>query len=408
MPSCLRAVLVFWIFHITVGMVVIEKEPSAATMNHFMNNPPVVSKLPVQSVLLESRNMEEAMNSEHVINQPKLKVNKLEMDQGSAAEPGSAVVEEESSVALDFMEQPVSKPNGCSTYGKWMIAVVSAPDHFAARKAIRVTWSSRAKAHGIPVKFFVGKIDPKKEDQDKINLKLLKEQNENDDMVRPDSFIESYHNLTAKAISIFQYGYRNCFNGLMKVDDDTFLNVDRLKWNLDQESDLTDLWGGDFFWNSPVVKNPEGRWFAYDQYPYEQWPVYANGPGFFLGRKGMARISEMVMKEDPRLDIRIDDAAVGVWLDGTSIRRKSFVVDCFRYQLRPWDAVWHNPVSSDEMYNLQGGEDVVLQACSPESVTGCLCSGSPHFSHEKNMECWHQTANNFYADVIPRMSHAVL
>merc|ERR1712196_197289 len=184
-----------------------------------MNKPTLEPKyvLHPQSLSLTTRNMEEAMNSEDVFSAaPKLKSKKekapaLENIEPEPAaepepepEPEPVAVEEESSTAsMDLMEQQ-GNSNGCSTYGKWMIAVVSSPNHFSARKAIRVTWGSRAKGHGIPVKFFVGKYDPTKPDAGEIKAKLEKEQTENNDMIRPDSFTESYHNLTAKAISIFQ------------------------------------------------------------------------------------------------------------------------------------------------------------------------------------------------------------
>jgi hypothetical protein len=54
-------------------------------------------------------------------------------------------------------------------------------------------------------------------------------------------------------------------------------------------------------------KDPGGRWFAYDQYPYEKWPSYANGPGIFLGQTALSYISS---NKESLNRIRVDDAAV--------------------------------------------------------------------------------------------------
>merc|ERR1711871_1756125 len=161
---------------------------------------------------------------------------------------------EVSGAGSDVMEMSTPPaPVECNNKGKWMIAVVSSPDHFKARKAIRSTWGAQARAMGITVKHFVGQIAPDNEERDSIEAHLAEE---GGDAVRATHFTESYHNLTSKALFIFEYARSNCYNGVMKVDDDTFLNVGRLKWFLDNNGNIKDLYFGNMMYDAPVVKKP--------------------------------------------------------------------------------------------------------------------------------------------------------
>merc|ERR1712113_621720 len=145
-----------------------------------------------------------------------------------------------------------------------MIGVVSSPDHFKARSAIRSTWGAEAKRMNIPVKFFVGELDQQKEGYKDIAAHLTSE----DDVVRVTGFTESYHNLTAKAISIFLFAKENDFSGVMKVDDDTFINVKYLQTLVGSQSKVEETFMGYLQDTAAVVKNPGSRWYTFDQYPH--------------------------------------------------------------------------------------------------------------------------------------------
>jgi len=217
------------------------------------------------------------------------------------------------------------------------------------------------------------------------------------DVIRFTDFVESYHNLTAKAIDIFDFGYRNSYAGVMKVDDDVYLRIPRLTAFLASNSDWENEWAGQFTESSYVVTDPSGRWYAYDQYPYEKWPTYCNGPGFFLGGRAIKYISE---NKKTLTRIRIDDAAVGVWLEHENLKKATMKVSFFDY-VTDEDAIWVNPVNAEEMRRLHTGERFTLDACRDEK-TACLCHGNPSFNSEQRNECWRVTGSNSYVDVIPR------
>jgi hypothetical protein len=132
-----------------------------------------------------------------------------------------------------------------------LIAVVTAPTHFYAREVIRNTWARDAKNAGIHVNFFMGKLPDDLPDRQKIETRLLGE----GDLIRSDSFVESYHNLTAKAISIINFASMNSYQGLLKVDDDSYVRVDHLTTFLGQFPDWSNLYSGQFVSGTSVVRH---------------------------------------------------------------------------------------------------------------------------------------------------------
>jgi len=273
-----------------------------------------------------------------------------------------------------------------------LIAVVSSPAHFRARESIRSTWGQDAANWGIDVKFFMGQL-PRGPNKEEHESRIRSET----DVVEFDDFTESYHNLTAKALDIFDYAYKTGFAGVMKVDDDTYVHIGRLSEFLTNNADWTNLYAGDFNENTYVVTDPKGRWYAFDQYPHEKWPAYANGPGYFLGSKGLKYISNNKMTL-PR--IRIDDAAAGVWLQDLGLNKVKMPVSFYNFQMN-YNAIWYNPVSAEEMPQLHNGDSVILRACTTEK-TACLCANNPGVSKEQYSNCWKATSSMGYEDVIPR------
>jgi len=281
------------------------------------------------------------------------------------------------------------KENG---YRRFMISVVSSPKHFLAREAIRQTWAADARSVGITVKFFIGQLP---EDQMNLNKKINEE---GDDVVRLTDFTENYHNLTAKALGIFGYAHEKCMTGVFKVDDDSYVRVNKLLEFLATQNDWNSLYAGVMVRDAPVFKDPNGRWYAYDQYPYETWPTYANGPGFFLGQKALGYISE---HRGELNKIRIDDAAVGVWTQPLQLSITSMTASIFEYHPNK-DAIFQNPVDAEEMIRLKNNEDFIPRACMDDQQYACLCWGNPNVSPQEFGECWDRAGRASYSDNVRR------
>eukprot|EP00299_Pterocystis_sp_00344_P014021 c6933_g1_i1.p1 GENE.c6933_g1_i1~~c6933_g1_i1.p1 ORF type:complete len:445 (+),score=124.54 c6933_g1_i1:151-1335(+) len=288
-------------------------------------------------------------------------------------------------VWYQFNQQKKVSCNGFD-HRKIMIGVISSPSHIVARDVIRNTWAKDAQAMGIEVKFFVGLTPPDKSD---LEAKLAKESN----LVRFDDFIENYHNLTAKAIDVFSYARDRCVAGLLKVDDDTLVRVPKLMSFLAQ-FELENLYSGNIIRSAPVIKNPQGRWYAYDQYPYDHWPTYANGPGFFLGRQALDRIADNRATINR---IRIDDSAVGVWTQEMNLNIVEMPASFFQYSPQN-DVVVQNPLEADEMLRAYKGEVFTPRACEVHRPFSCRCGGNPQSSNDQIPACWEAMGNSPYSD----------
>jgi len=276
-----------------------------------------------------------------------------------------------------------------------LIGVVTSPWHQNARKSIRETWGIEAAQLGIPVKFFIGRLSSSCSVSES---ELQEEATKYGDVVRLTEFTESYHNLTSKAIGIFEYGYDNGYRGVFKVDDDSYLRVHKLVRHLSSYPDLEHLFSGSFIRGNPVGRVPNTRWYAFDQYPHERYPPYTNGPGFFLGRSGLQYIAT---NKNTLNRIRVDDAAVGVWMQDLGGMHQA-TMDASSFSYHPsGSSIWVGPLSAKEMLKIHSGAYFTPEVCN-DSDKGCMCHGNPRFSGHEVSQCWERFANSPYKDYIPR------
>jgi hypothetical protein len=295
-----------------------------------------------------------------------------------------------------------------------LIGVITAPGHVRARDAIRRVWqsyltSNRISAsdiNGASLKFFIGELSANATAEG-LGEKLEKEATENGDIVRLTGFTEHYFNLTRKTISVISWARQNGYSNLFKVDDDTFLRVDNLLALLKMEMRPQFIYAGSFVSDTPVMDNPESKWYNKDLYPYDVYPEYAGGPGYFLGSKVMDFI---LQKKDHLVMYRVEDAAVGIWtqdmlqVDRVNLQALTYAFEC-------WDGpdmIYVNPVNSDEMprlvANVVGGnmcENFSLAECQKDP---CLCHPPPEeCEYMANAKTWADFSNEKYVDLIPRL-----
>ncbi|XP_053387240.1 beta-1,3-galactosyltransferase 9-like [Mercenaria mercenaria] len=106
---------------------------------------------------------------------------------------------------------------------KVVIVVHSAVTNFNKRDVIRKTWGNKAllRRYGTKLVFFLG-MPLKKDLQILINEESVK----NDDMVQ-GHFLDSYTNITHKAVLWLRWINENCpsVQTVLKLDDDVFVNV---------------------------------------------------------------------------------------------------------------------------------------------------------------------------------------
>lgn len=298
---------------------------------------------------------------------------------------------------IDTIPQPLmdenQKPAGAryreekTTVKDLLIAVVTSPGHYSARDAYRATMSvDAANTHRVDVKFFVGELPddfPFREEADQM---ISAEK----DMVRLKGFKESYENLPSKAIGIFDWGFRAGYKNVFKIDDDTYLRVDKALEIVDANVDRPFMYAGRFEnGKKATVYDTRSKWYMQDQYPHEL-PDYAQGSGFMLGNYALEYLSD---HKDELVRYRVDDAAVPIWLKDLPLQIVYLHVDHYSHHIHP-DSIWISPANAEEMLKIHNGEDFMLQICRDTCL--CLqdgCSGPG----------WDTFMNNQYEDQIPRI-----
>jgi len=282
---------------------------------------------------------------------------------------------------------------------KLLIGVVSAPNHEDARNSIRKTWAKISDNLGkkIDVRFFVGQISD--EVKNKAELEILL--NNSNDVIRLNTFVENYYNLTKKAKAIFSWANANGYSALMKVDDDTYVNIDNLWEFILHNSDIIEvIYAGHInkveYGECRVHRNPQSKWYMIDQYPYNDFPDFADGPGMLLGSHALQFLAQ---NSDNLFEFRCDDAAVGIWTESLNLIKVDMKTSIYDNRCSNSD-VFINPVSALEMFTLSYskslcGSGYVLEVCLDQP---CLCKGHP----DRN-SCWQAIIDEPYQDIIPRL-----
>ena len=142
-----------------------------------------------------------------------------------------------------------------------VILVISHPKQFQRRRAIRQTWLSVQDRHlrkEILPLFVVG--------NENLSEEVSKEMNE-ENAANKDMLIlpihESYSSLTQKVLATFVQIERNVkFSFLLKVDDDTYVNLPVLVDELKNSNYNNGLYWGFFDGRAPVQKT--GKWAEVD------------------------------------------------------------------------------------------------------------------------------------------------
>lgn len=109
-----------------------------------------------------------------------------------------------------------------------MIIISTAPGNFEARKAIRYAWFDIGIFDQVQFVFIMG--SSKSTQESKIVDEILKY----DDIIR-GKFIDNDENLSIKTISMLEWVSSNCKNAkfILKIDDQTFVNVEKLQQIID-------------------------------------------------------------------------------------------------------------------------------------------------------------------------------
>ncbi|KAL6893873.1 hypothetical protein ACP4OV_007971 [Aristida adscensionis] len=189
------------------------------------------------------------------------------------------------------------------------IGILSAGNHFAERMAARKTWMSAAqKSSNVVARFFVA-LHGRKE----VNMQLKREAEFFGDIVVVP-FMDSYDLVVLKTIAICEYGVSVVSaRYIMKCDDDTFIRLDSVMAEVKKIRKGTSLYIGNMNYHHKPLRN--GKWaVTYEEWPEEDYPIYANGPGYVISSDVAEFILSEFMTHKLRL-FKMEDVSMGMWVE---------------------------------------------------------------------------------------------
>ncbi|XP_016443763.1 hydroxyproline O-galactosyltransferase GALT6 [Nicotiana tabacum] len=190
------------------------------------------------------------------------------------------------------------------------IGILSAGNHFAERMAVRKSWMqhSSIKSSNIVARFFVA-MHGRKE----INVELVKEADFFGDIVIVP-YMDNYDLVVLKTVAICEYGVRTvAAKYVMKCDDDTFVRIDAVMKEVKKVRSGRSLYVGNInYYHKPLR---HGKWaVTYEEWPEEDYPPYANGPGYIISFD----IAEYIVSEFEKHKLRLfkmEDVSMGMWVE---------------------------------------------------------------------------------------------
>ena len=167
-----------------------------------------------------------------------------------------------------------------------LVYVHTSPDHHKKRTAIRETWGNPKNFPNtiIKVVFLMG-VPKEQSVQDALHL----ESDTYGDIVQ-ENFIDSYRNLTYKAIEGLKWITRNCRHAqfILKSDDDIFVNMFNLVGHL---KSIEEFRGGTVnklllclvWYRMKVIRDPKSKWYIpRSEFPEDYFPTYCSGSAYVL------------------------------------------------------------------------------------------------------------------------------
>ncbi|KAL8225656.1 hypothetical protein R6Q57_018213 [Mikania cordata] len=190
------------------------------------------------------------------------------------------------------------------------IGVLSAGNHFAERMAVRKSWMQYdlIKSSHAAARFFVA-LHARKE----VNAKLKREADFFGDIVIVP-YMDNYDLVVLKTIAICEFGVHVAFaKYIMKCDDDTFVRVDVFLSEAKKIDNGKSLYFGNInYYHKPLRY---GKWaVTYEEWAEEDYPPYANGPGYILS----SDIAEFIAFEFEKYRLKMfkmEDVSMGLWVE---------------------------------------------------------------------------------------------
>eukprot|EP00252_Welwitschia_mirabilis_P008902 TRINITY_DN21151_c1_g1_i1.p1 TRINITY_DN21151_c1_g1~~TRINITY_DN21151_c1_g1_i1.p1 ORF type:complete len:668 (-),score=110.10 TRINITY_DN21151_c1_g1_i1:55-2058(-) len=190
------------------------------------------------------------------------------------------------------------------------IGILSTSNHFAERMAVRKTWlqSASIRSARVVARFFVA-LNIRTE----VNIQLKNEADFFGDVIIVP-FIDRYELVVLKTVAICDYGVNKMSaRYIMKCDDDNFVRVDEVLKAVKRIPHQNGLYMGNLNrFHKPLRF---GKWaVSYEEWPEEQYPTYANGPGYIISNN----VANFVVSQHANNSLRLfkmEDVSMGMWVE---------------------------------------------------------------------------------------------
>ncbi|KAI9126379.1 hypothetical protein K1719_002800 [Acacia pycnantha] len=206
------------------------------------------------------------------------------------------------------------------------IGILSAGNHFAERMAVRKSWMQHKliKSSRVVARFFVA-LHGRKD----INVEIKKEAEYFGDIIVVP-YMDHYDLVVLKTIAICEYGIRSiAAEYIMKCDDDTFVRVDSIIGEARKVSRDRSFYIGNINYHHRPLRH--GKWaVTYEEWLEEEYPPYANGPGYIVS----SDIAEFIVSEfeKHRLNLfKMEDVSMGMWVEQFNSSRPVEYVHSLRF-----------------------------------------------------------------------------
>ncbi|KAK6175523.1 hypothetical protein SNE40_013971 [Patella caerulea] len=196
---------------------------------------------------------------------------------------------------------------------KLVVIIISGPNNTRQRDIIRETWlnDSSIKSH-IIWRFVIGVANMPKE----LRKYLDRESFIRHDLLLLEDHEESYQSLANKVLQSFSWvDHHVNFEFVLKVDDDSFVRLDKMINELKSKPKEHLYWG--FFDGRAHVKK-RGKWSEPDWILCDRYLPYALGGGYVIS----SDLVHFIVSNGPILKkFNSEDVSVGAWLGPLDIQR---------------------------------------------------------------------------------------
>ncbi|KAE9607122.1 hypothetical protein Lal_00025840 [Lupinus albus] len=190
------------------------------------------------------------------------------------------------------------------------IGILSAGNHFAERMAVRKSWMQHKliKSSRVVARFFLA-LHARKD----INVDIKKEAEYFGDIIIVP-YMDHYDLVVLKTIAICEYGIRSvAAKYIMKCDDDTFVRVDAIISEARKVQSDRSLYIGNMNYHHSPLRH--GKWaVTYEEWVEEEYPTYANGPGYIVS-SDIARFIVSDFEKHILKLFKMEDVSMGMWVE---------------------------------------------------------------------------------------------